>query len=916
MLLIATSTVQAEKVLSTAVGNGADTGLENDGQSGNHGPDSVHGTESTIPIRNYEGVRQKFGYIRFDITGIAGELSGATLSITVNVSNRNRNWLIYGLVDESLDNWDEATTCYSNAPGILPAALGSFALDDTKLQLLGTLSVLENTPTRETPNIYTSNSTDLNLDSVLKGDTNKLVTFVIINENSDSSASYWVATKEGDPATAPKLTLPNAALSAAMNPNPVDGVDDVPRDGLVLSWTPSESAISHDVYFGDDPDMVSNANRTNPMGVLLSEGQDPNTFALDRLNFNQSYYWRIDEVGGTPDPIDRGQVWSFTVEPVSNSIPGENITATASSSEENKGPENTVNGSGLDESGLLHGNVGEGNMWLSSQDGVQPSWIEYEFDRLYKLHEMWVWNSNEGLEPLIGLGIKDVTIEYSANGTDYTTLGTTHEFAQAPGTIDYAHNTNVDFGGVAAKYVRLTANSNWGGILNQYGISEVRFFYIPVSAREPYPESSATDVDVDLTLGWRAGREAASHDVYVSTDANALSLAGSVTEPRLDTASLALILGQTYYWRVDEVNDAEIPATWQGDIWNFSTQEFLVVDDFEAYNDIPSGEPDSRLIYETWLDGFANPTTNGSAIGYIVPFEPTMETGTVYSGDQSVPLSYNNSIASLSEVTVNPAELAIGRDWTIGSPQTLVLWFHGNPGNAITEQMYVKIGGSKVLYDGDAINLARPQWTQWNVDLTNMGANLGNVTTFVIGLERTGAVGGSGMVFIDDIRLYRQAPPLPSETVWVEAETGTVTAPMRLFDDPNASAGQYVSTEPGTADEGSAPPYPNGTVSIPFTVGGGTYTLRFRIGFPGGDDSCWLRIQDATTQSPVHSSGWVHFNDMPTGDYWHWSQEVKSEDEPGEPPVEFTLAAGTHTLEISYRGADLRIDAVVFSKID
>jgi len=93
--------------------------------------------------------------------------------------------------------------------------------------------------------------------------------------------------------------------------------------------------------------------------------------------------------------------------------------------------------------------------------GPQPTWIEFEFDRAYKLHEMWVWNSNDSLESLIGLGFKDVTIEYSANGNDYSTLGTTHEFARAPGEPDYAHNNTIDFGGVAAKHVRLTANSNW-----------------------------------------------------------------------------------------------------------------------------------------------------------------------------------------------------------------------------------------------------------------------------------------------------------------------------------------------------------------------------------------------------------------------------------------------------------------------
>ena len=127
----------------------------------------------------------------------------------------------------------------------------------------------------------------------------------------------------------------------------------------------------------------------------------------------------------------------------------------------------------------------------------QPTWIEYQFDKVYKLHEMLVWNQNQALESVIGYGFKDVTIEYSVDGVDYTTLGTTHEFARAPGAAGYAANTTVDLGGVIAKYVKLTVNSNWGGILAQYGLSEVRFFSIPVLAREPDPALGATDVGVD-----------------------------------------------------------------------------------------------------------------------------------------------------------------------------------------------------------------------------------------------------------------------------------------------------------------------------------------------------------------------------------------------------------------------------------
>ena len=55
----------------------------------------------------------------------------------------------------------------------------------------------------------------------------------------------------------------------------------------------------------------------------------------------------------------------------------------------------------------------------------------------------------------------------------------------------------MDFGGVVAKYVRLTINSNWGGMLAQYGLSEVRFLYLPVLPREPIPAVAQTGVATD-----------------------------------------------------------------------------------------------------------------------------------------------------------------------------------------------------------------------------------------------------------------------------------------------------------------------------------------------------------------------------------------------------------------------------------
>ena len=123
---------------------------------------------------------------------------------------------------------------------------------------------------------------------------------------------------------------------------------------------------------------------------------------------------------------------------------------------------------------------------------------------------MLVWNHNGVTEPLIGFGVKEATIEYSVDGTAWTRLGESQTFGRASGKADYAFNTTIDFGGAAAKFVRITAVSNWGGLLKQYGLSEVRFLYIPVSARQPQPAADAKGVapqhHVELASGKAGGQ--------------------------------------------------------------------------------------------------------------------------------------------------------------------------------------------------------------------------------------------------------------------------------------------------------------------------------------------------------------------------------------------------------------------------
>ncbi|UCF16816.1 MAG: discoidin domain-containing protein, partial [Phycisphaerales bacterium] len=542
---------------------------------------------------------------------------------------------------------------------------------------------------------------------------------------------------------------------------------DVLRE-TVLSWMPGEFADQHDVFFGTNFNDVNEATTiVDPAGVYRGR-QSESTYVPDRLDLGQTYYWRVDEVNAAPDyTVFPGNVWQFTAEPVG--YPIQNVAVTASSANRaEEGPENTINGSGLDEDGLHSSESAD--MWLTNMTDPSAAWIQFEFDRSYKLYQMRVWNYNSTVEPAVGFGVKEATVEYSADGTNWSSLGATHEFARGSGAAGYAANTTVDFAGASARYVRITAKSNWGGLLHQFGLSEVRFLYIPVHVREPSPDPGATDVDVNVTLSFRAGREAARHDVYLSTDEQSV-IDGTAPVATVTEASYTapLDLASTYYWRIDEVNDAETPTTWQGDIWNLSTQEFLVVEDFESYNDIEAGEEGSNLIYLTWVDGFDNPAANGSTIGYTVPFEPTMETSTVFDGRQSVPFSYNNTMAPRSEVTANAANLQAVQDWTKHGIKALTVRFYGDPNNSVNDQMYVKINGAKVAYDGDAENLRRVGWQMWYVDLASAGANLSNVTELAIGFERVGAFGGQGLVLLDGIRLYsydRQlvTPSEPSNT--------------------------------------------------------------------------------------------------------------------------------------------------------
>ena len=273
------------------------------------------------------------------------------------------------------------------------------------------------------------------------------------------------------------------------------------------------------------------------------------------------------------------------------------------------------------------------------------------------------------------------------------------------------------------------------------------------AVESPDPANGAVDVTQAPVLTWVPGVFADTHEVYFGTDAASLELKGSGNLSSESYEPGQLEWNTTYYWRIDEANNANADSPWTGPLWSFTTANFLIIDDMESYNDIDEGQPGSNRIYLAWVDGYDNPAVNGSVVGH-----PFAEQTIVHGGLQSMPLEYDNAVGK-SEATLT---LTSNRDWTVNGVTTLTIWFRGESANA-AENLYVALNDSAVVNHDNPDAALRTSWTQWNVDLTrfaDQGVNLTNVNSITIGLgNRSNPVaGGAGMMYFDDIRLY---PPKP-----------------------------------------------------------------------------------------------------------------------------------------------------------
>lgn len=217
------TTAEAQVLIPTSVGNGADALLQNDTQDAGTGPDVNRGSTTRTILRVNANSRIKVPIFRFDISGVSGDLSNAavTFDIAFNNGNRSRDVQVYGIVDGALDLFDETEIDYASAPGINytdpnPATpelepTSQLVLDTSEVVFLGNFQVVGSGPQSTLVPSVVAGQAPVDLTSFLNSDTNGLVTLLFTRGN-DGNVIYEIRTKEDTTGPAPTLVLPNAVI--------------------------------------------------------------------------------------------------------------------------------------------------------------------------------------------------------------------------------------------------------------------------------------------------------------------------------------------------------------------------------------------------------------------------------------------------------------------------------------------------------------------------------------------------------------------------------------------------------------------------------------------------------------------------------------------------------------------------------
>ena len=461
----------------------------------------------------------------------------------------------------------------------------------------------------------------------------------------------------------------------AYSPNPPDGAAFIDAE-TNLTFAPGLGAALHSIYFGDNFDDVNNATGGLP---LASTTFDPGT-----LELNKTYYWRVDEFA--PPLTHRGDVWSFTttieglgnvVQERWNNLDGTDINVLKDDLNFPAFPDETIIldefSTAIDSADNYGGRItgwvyapatGDYTFWLCTDDQG----------------ELWL-STNDEPENVIMIANESGWLPANTWGTG---IQQSDPIPLEAGNRYYIEAIWKEGGGGDHCQVAWRGPGVPGPtIIPGTNLSP----YEPVQAFGANPGDGDVDITQTIDPSWKPGIKAASHEIYLGTDEEAVRNATTSSPEYKSTKNLGdesfdpgkLEWNTTYYWRVDEVNNTNPGSPWIGKIWSFTTADFIIIDDMESYNDLNPDEPGSNRIFMSWLDGYGD-STNGSLVGY--DNAPFAERTIIHGGEQSMPFAYDNSVASKSEATLTLIE---NRDWTEKGVNTLSIWFRGHPGSFVED---------------------------------------------------------------------------------------------------------------------------------------------------------------------------------------------------------------------------------------
>lgn len=467
-------------------------------------------------------------------------------------------------------------------------------------------------------------------------------------------------------------------------------------EALPLSWSPGEEAASHDVYFALDKDAVAGADTSDTTGVYRGN-QNTTTFTpAEGVEWGGGpYYWRIDE-NNNDGTVSQGGIWSFSV---ADFIPVEDFESYTDNDAENEA------------------------IWQHWIDGFDTPTNGSQVGYLLPPYaEQTIVHSGAQSMPLSYNNTAGVTNSEAALTLTAPRDWTKHEVGvlsiwfqgQAPSVGSFTQS-----GGT------FTITATGADIWNDS--DEFHFAYKTLTGAG---EIVAKVESVELTDPWaKAGvmiRETLDPGskfaaVYVMpTNPDGTATNGVRFQAREDTG-------------IDAVSDTSVATAEQMDITApyWIKLERDVSGNFRGYYSSDGA---------SWTPMVWRPA--------VAAMDSTVFVGLALT-------SHNNNAvceANFSNVTITGN---VSGQWTSQD-----IGIAANDAEPLYVSLANATGDPAVVTHDDPAAANITTWTEWPIPLqefADKGVDLSNVDKIAIGLGSTGGAsnGGSGVMYIDDIRLYR-----------------------------------------------------------------------------------------------------------------------------------------------------------------